>query len=344
MRELTPLYAGAAGGVEPTDAAVAAAIQKAFRTADSALVEESMQELLAPVEGRTTPARAAELMATAIAGSCALVSFFDTRTRKLRVAVTGDSRAVLGQRPSGAGPEEWATIEMSEDQTPKLASERERIAHEHPQAGAIDTIIKDNRVLGLAVSRSFGDSHWKWPLAAQAAIRARWPDWEVPAEVRYGVSAAAPDPPYLVANPEVRSVVLPPEDAGADAFLILASDGLWDELSSERAVALVAEWCQWNQGAGLWADTPDDGQKTFEDRNNAAAHLFRNALGGRNAEKVAGAIAMKYPLSRDVRDDITVQVVRFGNVGGARPKPGAAWPSNPVVPAQAQTQTQIQHK
>ena len=44
---------------------------------------------------------------------------------------------------------------------------------------------------------------------------------------------------------------------------------------------------------------------------NAAVHLVRNSLGGGNHELVAARLAYSAPSSREVRDDITVQVVFF---------------------------------
>jgi hypothetical protein len=48
-------------------------------------------------------------------------------------------------------------------------------------------------------------------------------------------------PPRSRRHPEVASLALQPEGADSASFLILACDGVWDLLSSEDAVALVAE-------------------------------------------------------------------------------------------------------
>ncbi len=45
--------------------------------------------------------------------------------------------------------------------------------------------------------------------------------------------------------------------------------------------------------------------------DNAAVHLIRNALGGAHHDLVSGLLTFKQPFAREVRDDITVQVVFF---------------------------------
>lgn len=49
----------------------------------------------------------------AYSGSCALVSYYHSESQLLKVACTGDSRAVLGRR-NAAG--EWEAVALSSDQ------------------------------------------------------------------------------------------------------------------------------------------------------------------------------------------------------------------------------------
>jgi pyruvate dehydrogenase phosphatase len=63
-------------------------------------------------------------MAPAWAGSCALLSIYDSVTSTLHVACTVDSRAALGQRrPDGI----WVAIPLSIDQTGRNDEEIARI-------------------------------------------------------------------------------------------------------------------------------------------------------------------------------------------------------------------------
>jgi pyruvate dehydrogenase phosphatase len=46
---------------------------------------------------------------------------------------------------------------------------------------------------------------------------------------------------------------------------------------------------------------------------NAATHLVRNALGGKDKDMISALLTLPSPYSRRYRDDLTVQVIFFGN-------------------------------
>ena len=251
----------------------------------------------------------------AYAGSCALLSLYDPITSTLHVACTGDSRAVLGQKGADG---KWETIPLSVDQTGSNEEETTRISKEHPGE---ENIAKDGRVLGIMVSRAFGDSLWKWPLDFQKEMKRKF-NGPAPLTPRRDIRT----PPYLTAEPVVTSTKINPNKP---SFLIMATDGLWDYLSSEQGVDLVVNWLEpqrtekntteENKTDGkfdfgrFWTDVDWQFEKermTIQDEN-AAVHLMRNSLGGNYHELIAGRLAFDPPLSRRVRDDITVQVVFF---------------------------------
>ncbi|KAJ5644469.1 pyruvate dehydrogenase [Penicillium longicatenatum] len=254
----------------------------------------------------------AQKMEPAYAGSCALLSILDSTTSTLHVACTGDSRAVLGQqRPDGT----WETIPLSVDQSGSNQEEVARLQQEHPGE---ENMVKGGRVLGLMVSRAFGDSRWKWPLDFQREMQRRFYG-PAPLTPRYDVRT----PPYLTAEPVVTSTKINPS---RPSFLIMASDGLWDNLSSAQAVGLVGKWLgSEKQSPPTLVATPAPQDFVFgegveerfvEERttvqdDNAAVHLTRNSLGGNHHELIAGRLAFSSPFSRYARDDITVQVVFF---------------------------------
>ena len=249
-------------------------------------------------------------VAPAIAGSCALLTMYDTTTSVLRTAVTGDSRAVLGSWSNGR----YTAEALSADQTGFNEDEVKRISGEHP--GEPDMIDpKTGRLFGIAVTRGFGDHRWKWTEDAIKALQA-------------GFYAFAPrpkykTPPYMTARPEVTSKQVQGED-----FVILASDGLWDVMSNEDAVACVSRW-RAAKRAGKAEDVRDaksdlsadeEGWPSYkatpehfaiEDLDNAAVCLVKNALGGTRRALLCGTMTAYSPLSRTVRDDITVQVIFF---------------------------------
>ena len=119
----------------------------------------------------------------------------------------------------------------------------------------------------------------------------------------------------------------------------MATDGLWDRLTNEQAVHLVATWLQKHspsvegqilfelpagfgdaeqERANIQRDARTRGkpepqkaypvpgaradakQFTLKD-NNAATHLVRNALGGSNEDMLRGLLTVPPPYSRNLR-------------------------------------------
>jgi pyruvate dehydrogenase phosphatase len=292
------------------DELIQRAIMKSFVELDDSII----QTAYAVSESELSLQEKAKKLAPAYAGSCALLSLYDSLTSTLHVACTGDSRAVLGQK----GPDgRWQAIPLSVDQSGRNEEEIARLHSEHPGE---ETIVKDGRVLGIMVSRGFGDSRWKWPLPFQQQMKQKF-NGPAPLTPRYDVLT----PPYLTAEPVVTSTKIDPNQP---SFLIMATDGLWDNISSQQAVSLVGKWLEakdtkMNSNSDPAYEPFDFGQfrkdvdwrfveeRTTVQDDNAAVHLVRNSLGGNHHELLAGRLAFDSPFSRHVRDDITVQVVFF---------------------------------
>ena len=125
----------------------------------------------------------------------------------------GDSRAVMGRCKNG----EWISIELTQDQKPNNPGERERILS---HGGRIEAYkdengndfgpkrvwIKNEDIPGLAMSRSFGD--------------------EVAASVG------------TISEPEIKSFELTLDDK----FIIIASDGIWEFISSQECVNIIKDF------------------------------------------------------------------------------------------------------
>ncbi|KAJ2955636.1 hypothetical protein NQ176_g11387 [Zarea fungicola] len=62
-----------------------------------------------------------------------------------------------------------------------------------------------------------------------------------------------------------------------------------------------------------WGNDPAAKGRFLVKDNNVATHLVRNALGGSNDEQVRALLTLPAPFSRRYRDDLTVQVIFFGN-------------------------------
>lgn len=305
---------GALGQLPPSSDGdtVDSAIKDAFTRLDDRIMAAARQatESSAAEHGAASGIRA---LAPAIAGSCALLSVYDAASSTLRTAVAGDSRAVLGAWSPEDGA--YAAEPLSKDQTGFNADEVRRLDAEHPGEMADMIDPKSGRLMGIAITRAFGDHRWKWPSADVSAAQARL--------FGYAPRPNSKTPPYMTARPEVTT-----RQVSSSDFAILASDGLWDVISSADAVACVERWLAAKKAGKPEAVTPapsrftvgDDGYASWkatpadfaiEDLDSAAVCLVKNALGGRRRGLFCGAMTAYSPLSRYVRDDITVQVIFF---------------------------------
>jgi pyruvate dehydrogenase phosphatase len=262
-----------------------------------------------------TVTEALSRLAPAMAGACAILSIYDPNSDILRVASTGDCRAVFGS--FDASTKKYVTKALSIDQTGFNKSELVRVKAAHPGE---DKIVneKNGRTLGMAPSRVFGDGVWKWPMAVAKETHAHFWSFRPRDEKLYLT------PPYLIAEPVVTTTKV--ERKGE--FMILASDGLWDRMSNEQAVKLVEMWLQAKKDGNftvmpkvekkkeeLAARIKNNRRIKDEDfvvlDQNCATHLVRNALGGADEEVLCGIVGAAPSFSRSARDDITVQVVFF---------------------------------
>lgn len=138
---------------------------------------------------------------------------------QLFVANVGDSRAVLGRCDTAR--RNFSAVELSSDHKPSRPDERQRVL---AAGGTVDQmaipimhggslrwirggperVMDKNGMGGLAMSRSMGD----------LSLR-----------------------PYVSAIPEVTSRRLD----NKDKFVVIGSDGVWDHVSSQEAVAIAAQ-------------------------------------------------------------------------------------------------------
>lgn len=146
-----------------------------------------------------------------MSGTTGVVVF--CRGDQLFVAWVGDSRAVLATEDKG----ELKAVELSIDQKPDHPEEKKRIEkaggivepiidpYEGP-VGPARVWVKRQAIPGLAMSRSLGDK-----LAASVGC---------------------------CAEPEVQSFKIQP----SDQFMIIASDGVWEFITNEEAIDLIARY------------------------------------------------------------------------------------------------------
>lgn len=319
-RELNSTYK-ASSNAAPAPEAIDSAIKAGFTRLDNEIVHKSVEKVFKA----SSKAVAAELLQPALSGSCALLSFYDSRSKLLRVACTGDSRAVLGRRTKSG---KWIATALSEDQTGGNPTEVARMRMEHPGE---EHVIRNGRVLGgLEPTRAFGDAVYKWSRDVAGRLRENF----------FGRSPSPllKTPPYVTAEPIVTTTKIEPENGD---FVVLATDGLWEMLTNEEVVGLVGQWIEtqktgrpssqfdkaWSkvfgsqskplpveqgrEAAGFdgktpirvqqWGIDPDARDRFVVRDKNVATHLVRNALGGANDEQVCALLTLPSPFSRRYR-------------------------------------------
>lgn len=288
-----------------------ACIKDAFIALDQDLLNSSLEALqIASGKSSNALAEALHLQAPYYAGSCAIVCLYDRPASRLYTACVGDSRAVLVRQGENG---QYTAVTLSEDQTGFNTSEAKRVREAHP--GEHDCIDDNSgRLLGIAVTRAFGDGLWKWSIETIETMR----------EQLFGHSPRPgyKTPPYLTAEPEVTIT-----DVRSGDVVVMASDGLWDHMSNDTAAECIGQWlAKYRKGDSPSSPEESTRAYTFTGRHpewkaesefvvtedkNAATHLIRNALGGNRRDLFTGVMSALAPFSREARDDVTVQVIFF---------------------------------
>lgn len=157
---------------------------------------------------------------------------------------------------------------------------------EHP--GEESTVVSRGRVLGgLMPSRAFGDARYKYSLPTLLKLQKdAFPDRRIPRNYK--------SPPYVTAKPEVTHI----EVGERDLFMVIATDGLWDELSSQNVVDVAAS--------------------NIKSGENVATKLIEAAFTDSaenhpNPDYMRHMMSIPKETSRRYRDDVTVNVVIFSS-------------------------------
>ena len=208
-----------------------AAFAHAYRATDIHYLQQAKDK----VESSTSGGRPTDLFA----GSCAVSVFVDLEARKICVGNLGDCRVVLGVSQGGA----LRTVQLSDDHSADLENERLRVMEEHP--GDREALINcggdygepdDWRVKGVcAFTRSLGDFQMKEKTAA-TLYNTYTQGYKVRPVPGVNGAGHAATRPYIINEPTYVE-----HDVPGDCVLIVACDGVWDEMSSEEAVEVVHE-------------------------------------------------------------------------------------------------------
>ncbi|NXM67431.1 PDP2 phosphatase, partial [Serilophus lunatus] len=301
------------------DAEPGLSLEEAMVCAFNRLDSDISLEVQAPQENELMRNIALQV---AFSGATACVAHVDGV--HLHVANTGDCRAVLGVREEDGT---WSTLPLTRDHNACDEFEIRRLKREHPRSEE-KTLFVNDRLLGILMpSRAFGDVQLKWSKELQHSVLENSCDIEALNIYQY-VPPNYHTPPYLTAEPEVTYHKL----RSKDKFLVIASDGLWEMLSNEKVVKLIA-----GHLTELHVQKP---QLTFKKPvnlgymhnlllqrksrglasldQNIATHLIRHAIGSNeygqlDQEKLAAMLTLPEDLARMYRDDITVTVVYFNS-------------------------------
>ena len=165
-------------------------------------------------------------------GSCVLLAMH--KGNQLVLANCGDCRAVLGtactQGADGDARKKHFATRLTHDHNSRVPLEALRLVRAHPGEPDIIVCKSDHAcyVKGrLQLTRALGDGYLKYAeLNAPANQHRSW-----------GRHIPQPySPPYVISEPEVTRVRLQQQDA----FVVMATDGLWDEMSDQEAVSVVS--------------------------------------------------------------------------------------------------------
>ena len=263
-------------------------LTSSFAALEDHICSGALSDVQLVLQGHSMTPDMKERIMRAIEGAC--VSLAVVQTDTISIATTGDCRVVLGREQVDHS---WQALPLSVDQNAMNTKEVERLKNAHPGE---ENVVLNGRVLGsLMPFRTFGDVDFKWDMKFLKGLVPVWPNYKTP--------------PYISAEP----VVTHHKRIEGDRFMVIASDGLWERLSNEDVVQIVADslkqetnqeryfslfrYFGWGRGTGCCPP-------------NAATQLLWHALGGTDQD-VTKLLDVPPSYSRMVRDDITIIVVFF---------------------------------
>jgi pyruvate dehydrogenase phosphatase len=203
--------------------------------ADESAIGRALRSSFAELEGRyvkgVRQSFAYGFGQVARVGCCALVAL--RVDDKLSIANAGDCRAVMGCSSEDDSDEGLVGIRITRDHNAREPLEVLRLKAEHPGESESSLVRCKNPhacyVKGrLQLTRALGDAYLKYEEfnAPPGQHRDR------------GRHIKPPNtPPYVGAVPQLHHLQLQPK---RDRFLVIASDGVWDYLSDQDAVDVVA--------------------------------------------------------------------------------------------------------
>jgi len=276
--------------------------QSAFEALDKRLIADALE-----IVSKQMNSHDIDVIETGLSGACALTVAFDGN--EIVCANSGDCKAVLGQKEG----ETWKAIPLTNEHNADNSNEVARILDAHPSTEH-HTILQNGRLLGsLMPLRAFGDMLFKLDRHQLTQLKSV-----------FNVTsfmAKSHTPPYLSVTPEVTRKKLEPK---SDRFVILATDGLWDFVSSQTAVEVIGHHLDSLKSGeaepSFGTSLEDQHRHTVYKmaRNNGATRLLCHAIGQSVSStslpmfsQLNEMVRLAPDEARQNRDDIEVSVVYF---------------------------------
>ncbi|KAG5836336.1 hypothetical protein ANANG_G00253490 [Anguilla anguilla] len=291
------------------------ALVNAFKRLDNDISLEAQVDFGDPYS-HFTPLR------VALSGCTACVVHVDGSD--LHVANLGDSRAVLGVQGKDGS---WSALTITNDHNAQNADELQRVWSEHP-ASERKNVVKHDRLLGLLLPfRAFGDIRFKWSSELLSHVCEARSEMLPANEHAKMLPPNYRTPPYLIAEPEVTHHKLRPQDK----FLVLATDGLWEQMHRQTVVEVIGDHLtgmHWQKPLTGLSFTLGQMQRLLLERKaralraledeNSATHLIRHALGSDGFgsvehRRLSKTLSLPPELARMYRDDITIIVIHLNS-------------------------------
>lgn len=224
-------------------------------------------------------------------GTCAVAAYIEYGEKKSQVTVgnLGDSRAVAGKFRGGQMYVEGLSEDHSVATSP---SERSRLQQEFTDVPSIITMGDEDleehgTVMGLCrFTRSLGDCHMKSTGSAEA-----FNAWHDANKTGLNIRVPEEEKQYISSTAECR------ETSISDGFILIACDGIWDEMDNKEAANICGKLLV----------------KTAMDKTANVADLFVTEC----LKKAATRVADEF----DVEGDLTIEELRkrpCGKTTGAR--------------------------
>ena len=239
----------------------------------------------------------------------------------------GDCKAVVGVKTVDEnGGEAVKAHNLSIEHNSDNLNELKRLFAAHPQQEQ-NNIIRNNRLLGqLMPLRAFGDFGYKWPaerIKRVGLVRA------------FGPHVIPPyyfTPPYLICEPEIEVYRLEDIKKSKGAFVVIATDGLWEQFETARHVVKQAFFHENHDIKFPGGDkvAAADVSATADNAaidSNVATHMLRYALGQNPSlvdphldseeqqrqehKRLVTFLTLPESVVRNFRDDVSIIIIHL---------------------------------